>query len=202
MHLELRKVSLALLMSMLCLVSFAQRTIQGTIKDNTGEPLIGVSIVSGNNGGTVTDLNGDFTLNNVSDGAILKISYVGYKRQSIKVGNQTKFNIVMQSDDKTLDELVVVGYGVMKKRDLTGSISSIKSSDLEKVASANAMQAMQAKILGLDITQSSGQAGGGHHGRDPGQLEEDFRHHRRDRLDRLPDQHPGLERSGGSRPCG
>ena len=112
MHLELRKVSLALLMSMLCLVSFAQRTIQGTIKDNTGEPLIGVSIVSGNNGGTVTDLNGDFTLNNVSDGAILKISYVGYKKQSIKVGNQTKFNIVMQSDDKTLDELVVVGYGV------------------------------------------------------------------------------------------
>ena len=161
MHLELRKVSLALLMSMLCLVSFAQRTIQGTIKDNTGEPLIGVSIVSGNNGGTVTDLNGDFTLNNVSDGAILKISYVGYKKQSIKVGNQTKFNIVMQSDDKTLDELVVVGYGVMKKRDLTGSISSIKSSDLEKVASANAMQAMQAKIPGLDITQSSGQAGGG-----------------------------------------
>lgn len=152
MHLELRKVSLALLMSMLCLVSFAQRTIQGTIKDNTGEPLIGVSIVSGNNGGTVTDLNGDFTLNNVSDGAILKISYVGYKKQSIKVGNQTKFNIVMQSDDKTLDELVVVGYGVMKKRDLTGSISSIKSSDLEKVASANAMQAMQAKIPGLDIT--------------------------------------------------
>ena len=109
MHLELRKVSLSLLMSMLCLVSFAQRTIQGTIKDNTGEPLIGVSIVSGNNGGTVTDLNGDFTLNNVSDGAILKISYVGYKKQSIKVGNQTKFNIVMQSDDKTLDELVVVG---------------------------------------------------------------------------------------------
>lgn len=161
MHLELRKVSLALLMSMLCMVSFAQRTIQGTIKDNTGEPLIGVSIVSGNNGGTVTDLNGDFTLNNVSDGAILKISYVGYKKQSIKVGNQTKFNIVMQSDDKTLDELVVVGYGVMKKRDLTGSISSIKSSDLEKVASANAMQAMQAKIPGLDITQSSGQAGGG-----------------------------------------
>lgn len=161
MYLKLRKVSLALLLSMLCMGSFAQKTIQGTVKDNTGEPLIGVSIVSGNSGGTVTDLNGDFTLTNINDGAILKFSYVGYKKQSIKVGNQTKFNIVMQSDDKTLDELVVVGYGVMKKRDLTGSISSIKSSDLEKVASANAMQAMQAKIPGLDITQSSGQAGGG-----------------------------------------
>ncbi|WP_025884242.1 SusC/RagA family TonB-linked outer membrane protein [Segatella paludivivens] len=160
MYLKLRKVSLALLLSMLCMASFAQKTIQGTVKDNTGEPLIGVSIVSGNTGGTVTDLNGDFTLTNVNDGTILKFSYVGYKKQSIKVGNQTKFNIVMQSDDKTLDELVVVGYGVMKKRDLTGSISSIKSSDLEKVASANAMQAMQAKIPGLDITQSSGQAGG------------------------------------------
>lgn len=161
MYLKLRKVSLTLLLSMLCMASFAQKTIQGTVKDNTGEPLIGVSIVSGNTGGTVTDLNGDFTLTNVNDGAILKFSYVGYKKQSVKVGNQTKFNIVMQSDDKTLDELVVVGYGVMKKRDLTGSISSIKSSDLEKVASANAMQAMQAKIPGLDITQSSGQAGGG-----------------------------------------
>ena len=67
MYLKLRKVSLTLLLSMLCMASFAQKTIQGTVKDNTGEPLIGVSIVSGNTGGPVTDLNGDFTLTNVND---------------------------------------------------------------------------------------------------------------------------------------
>ena len=159
MHLELRKVSLALLMSMLCLVSFAQRTIQGTIKDNTGEPLIGVSIVSGNNGGTVTDLNGDFTLNNVSDGAILKISYVGYKKQSIKVGNQTKFNIVMQSDDKTLDELVVVGYGTQKKVNLTGSITAVNASELSGISTSNLSNTLAGRAPGVNITGNSGLMG-------------------------------------------
>jgi TonB-linked SusC/RagA family outer membrane protein len=162
MHLNLKRASLALLMSMLCLVIFAQKTIRGTVKDATGEPMIGVSIsVIGNaTNGTVTDLNGNFTLINVTSESLLKFSYVGYQTKSVKVGTQSNITVVLEDNSKTLDELVVVGYGTMKRRDLTGSISSVKAADLEKVASANAMQAMQAKVPGLDITQSSGEAGG------------------------------------------
>jgi TonB-dependent starch-binding outer membrane protein SusC len=162
MYLNLKRVSLALLMSMLCLVTFGQKTIRGTVKDATGEPMIGVSIsIVGNaTNGTVTDLNGNFTLVKVSPESVLKFSYIGYQTKTIKVGTQSNITVVLEDNSKTLDELVVVGYGTMKRRDLTGSISSIKAADLEKVASANAMQAMQAKVPGLDITQSSGQAGG------------------------------------------
>ena len=162
MYLNLKRASLALLMSILCLVSFAQKTIRGTVKDATGEPMIGVSIsVVGNaTNGTVTDLNGNFTLIKVTPESVLKFSYVGYQTKTVKVGTQSTMTVVLEDNSKTLDELVVVGYGTMKRRDLTGSVSSIKSADLEKVASANAMQAMQAKVPGLDITQSSGEAGG------------------------------------------
>jgi TonB-linked SusC/RagA family outer membrane protein len=149
-------------MSMLCLVTFAQKTIRGTVKDASGEPLIGVSISTNvSTIGATTDLNGNFTMAKVTPNMVLKFSYVGYATKTVKVGNQTVFSVVMEDDSKSLDELVVVGYGVMKRRDLTGAISSVKSTDLQKVATSNAMQAMQAKIPGLDIQQSNGQAGSG-----------------------------------------
>src|SRR5574344_105585 len=161
MCIKLKRGSLALLLSMLCMVTFAQKTIRGTVKDTSGEPMIGVSVsVIGNaTNGAVTDMDGNFSISKVSPSSVLKVSYVGYLTQQVKVGNQSSISIVLKEDNKTLDELVVVGYGVMKKRDLTGAISSVKAADMEKVASSNAMQAMQAKIPGLDIEQSSGQAG-------------------------------------------
>lgn len=137
------------------------KSVTGTIIDETGEPMIGVSVlVQGTTTGTVTDLDGKFVLE-VPANATLVISYIGYKTQNIKVGSQHAFAIKMESDNEVLDEVVVVGYGVVKKRDLTGSVSSVKTGDIQKTASSNAMQAMQAKVPGLDIQQSSGQAGSG-----------------------------------------
>lgn len=137
------------------------KSVTGTIIDETGEPMIGVSVlVQGTTTGTVTDLDGKFVLE-VPANATLVISYIGYKTQNIKVGSQHAFAIKMESDNEVLDEVVVVGYGVVKKRDLTGSVSSVKAGDIQKTASSNAMQAMQAKVPGLDIQQSSGQAGSG-----------------------------------------
>ena len=159
MYLQIKRISLTLVMSLFCFAIYAQKTIQGIVKDASGEPMIGVSVQAGNTV-AVTDIDGNFTISNVSSSTVLKFSYVGYKTQSINVGNSNKINVVLKEDNNNLEELVVVGYGVMKRRDLTGSIGSVKSEDLEKVASANAMQAMQAKIPGLDITQSSGQVGG------------------------------------------
>ena len=137
------------------------KSVTGTIIDETGEPMIGVSVlVQGTTTGTVTDLDGKFVLE-IPANATLVISYIGYKTQNIKVGSQHAFAIKMESDNEVLDEVVVVGYGVVKKRDLTGSVSSVKAGDIQKTASSNAMQAMQAKVPGLDIQQSSGQAGSG-----------------------------------------
>ena len=137
------------------------KSVTGTIIDETGEPMIGVSVlVQGTTTGTVTDLDGKFVLE-VPANATLVISYIGYKTQNIKVGSQHAFAIKMESDNEVLDEVVVVGYGVVKKRDLTGSVSSVKAGDIQKTASSNAMQAMQAKVPGLDILQSRCQAGSG-----------------------------------------
>jgi TonB-dependent SusC/RagA subfamily outer membrane receptor len=161
MNLLIKRMSLALLTSLFCVVLYAQKTVTGTVKDASGEPMIGVSISADGTIGAVTDIDGNFTLQKCEPSTVLKVTYVGYKPVTLKVGDSSQINIVLQEDNKTLDELVVVGYGVMKRRDLTGAIGSVKSEDLKNLASANAMQAMQAKIPGLDIQQSSGQAGSG-----------------------------------------
>ena len=159
MNLQIKRVSLALSMSLLCLVMYAQKTITGTVKDASGEPMIGVSVSADGTTGAVTDLDGNFTLQKCEPSTILKITYVGYKPMTVKVGDRSQISVVLEEDNKTLDELVVIGYGVMKRRDLTGAIGSVKAEDMKSLASANAMQPMQAKIPGLDIQQSSGQAG-------------------------------------------
>ncbi|WP_076931881.1 SusC/RagA family TonB-linked outer membrane protein [Proteiniphilum saccharofermentans] len=134
-------------------------TVRGTVSDTSGEALIGVTVlVQGSSEGTITDVNGSYIIN-VSPDAFLQFSYVGYISQSIEVGNLREINVVLEEDLQTLDEVVVVGYGVMKRRDLTGAVSSVKAADIEKVASSNAMQALQAQVPGLDITQNDGQAG-------------------------------------------
>lgn len=158
-----RKALSTFFLSMLCLVAFAQgRQVNGTVKDTTGEPMIGVNVlVKGTTNGTITDFDGNFSLSDVKDSDILSVTYIGYVTQEVKVGNQKTINVVLKEDTETLDEVVVIGYGVVKKRDLTGSVSSVKSADLQKVASNNAMTAMQAKVPGLDIQQSSGEAGSG-----------------------------------------
>jgi len=154
---------MALLLSVFCFVAYAQKTVTGTVKDAAGEPMIGVSIiVDGTTIGGVTDFDGNFSIKDVPENGVLKISYIGYKDQKIAVADKSSFNVTMLEDAASLDEIVVVGYGTMKKKDLTGSVASVKTDDLAKVAGANALSAMQAKIPGMDLQLSGGgEAGAG-----------------------------------------
>ena len=149
-----------MLLCALWLTGFAQKTVTGTVKDASGEPMIGVSIiVDGTTIGGVTDLDGKFSISGVPDKGSLKISYIGYRDQKVSIAGKNSFNITMEEDAMRLDEVVVVGYGTMKKKDLTGSVASIKQDDIAQVAAPDAMQAMQAKVPGLDLVSGDGQAG-------------------------------------------
>ena len=154
---------MALLLSVMCFAVYAQKTVTGTVKDATGEPMIGVSIlVDGTTIGGITDFDGNFTIKDVPEKAVLKITYIGFKDQKISVAGKNSFNVTMEEDAASLDEVVVVGYGTMKKKDLTGAVANVKTEDLQKVAGANALAAMQAKVPGVDLQQSGGgEAGAG-----------------------------------------
>ena len=160
MNHQIKRASVALLMSLMCLFAFAQKTVTGTVKDVAGEPMIGVSvIVDGTSIGGVTDFEGNFTIQKVPENSVLKISYVGYKEQKVSVAGKQNVSITLEEDAMGLDEVVVVGYGTLKKKDLTGAVASVKQSDIAQVAAPDAMQAMQAKVPGLDLISGDGQAG-------------------------------------------
>lgn len=157
----IRRACMSLMFSMLCLLSLAQtHQVSGIVKDVTGEPVIGVNVsVQGTGNGSITDLDGKFAIPNVKEKDVLIVSYIGYLTQSIPVGKQTSFTITLKEDAQALDEVVVVGYGVQKKRDLSGAVSSVKSRDITAIPTTNALEALQGKVAGLDLTSSSGKAG-------------------------------------------
>ncbi|MCD8194317.1 MAG: TonB-dependent receptor [Tannerellaceae bacterium] len=157
------KAILTLFMSVCTLLAFAQgREVSGTILDDTGEPLIGVNvIVKGTTNGTITDFDGNFSLSGVNTGDVISASYIGYLPQEVTVGNQNVLNIVLKSDTQTLDEVVVVGYGIQKKSDITGSVSSISSEALTAKGATSVMESMQGTVPGVDISQSSTRPGAG-----------------------------------------
>ncbi|MCS2696858.1 carboxypeptidase-like regulatory domain-containing protein [Phocaeicola dorei] len=136
------------------------RTIKGQIIDENNEPLIGVSVTvkGANTIGTITDFDGNYTLDVPAGKNSLEISYIGYKTQEITIGKNTQLNIKMQPDTQILDEVVVVGYGTVKKRDLTGAVASVKSEDIVRMPTSNVLEAIQGQVAGLDITRSSGEA--------------------------------------------
>ena len=158
-------LSLALL-CLLCSAVYAQdRKISGQVSDaKSGETLIGVTIqVKGTSRGTSTDANGKFSLSipaNISN-PVLLLNYVGFQKQELVVGTQSNLNIKMTPEQNDLNEVVVVGYGTVKKRDLTGSVVSIKGDEIAKVPSANPLESIQGKVPGVDITRSSGAASSG-----------------------------------------
>lgn len=137
------------------------KTIKGQILDVKQEsPMIGVSVlVKGTTIGTVTDFDGNYTLEVPSGKNILEISYIGYKTKEITIGNNSLVNIKMEPDTQALDEVVVIGYGTVKKRDLTGAVASMKNEDVTVAPTSNVMEALQGKIAGMDIVKSSGQVG-------------------------------------------
>ena len=142
-------------------VQQATKKITGIVVDASG-PVIGASVIekgkSGN--GVITDFDGHFSLN-VTPGATIVISYVGYETQEIKVGNQSSFNITLKEDDAVLEEVVVVGYGTQKKKLVTGATVQVKGEDIAKLNTTNALTAMQSSTPGVQITQSSSQPGKG-----------------------------------------
>lgn len=136
------------------------KTIIGTVKDSKGEPVIGANIIEkGTSNGTVTDYDGNFSLN-VDDDAILRISYIGYLEQEVTTKNRSTINVELIEDTQSLEELVVVGYGVQKKINLTGSVSTINyDKDLENRPITNASQALSGKVPGVWVSQNSGAPG-------------------------------------------
>ena len=141
-------------------VQQATKKITGTVVDAMG-PVIGASVVEkGTTNGTVTDFDGNFSLN-VKPGATIVISFIGFETQEIKVGNQDNFQITMKDVNAVLEEVVVVGYGVQKKKLVTGATVQVKGEDIAKLNTTNALTAMQASTPGVNITQSSSQPGKG-----------------------------------------
>ena len=157
----LRRVYSTFLLSMFCVLAFAQgKQITGVIKDGTGEPMIGVNVlVKGTTNGTITDFDGKFAISDVKNSDVLTITYVGYVQQSIPVGNQTTFNIILKEDTETLDEVVVIGYGTVKKRDLTGSVASVSNETLTANPVSDVSQALQGKLAGVSVVSQDGRPG-------------------------------------------
>ena len=135
------------------------KKVTGTIVDAAGEPVVGATVLQeGTSNGTVTDIDGNFTLE-VPSNATIVVSFVGYSSQRVSVKGQNTLNITLQEDAQSLDELVVVGYGTMRKRDVTGSISQTKGSDIVKTQSFSALDGLRGKAAGVNIFSNSSQPG-------------------------------------------
>lgn len=152
-----RKAVSTLFLSMLCLVAFAQ-TATGLVKDKTGEPMIGVNVlVKGTTNGTITDFDGKFSIPDVPSNATLVVSYIGYLTKEVKTGKDLV--IVLEEDNKTLDEVVVIGYGTVKKRDLTGSVASVSGKEIAANPVANIAEALQGHLPGVSASALDGRPG-------------------------------------------
>ncbi|MDD4515821.1 TonB-dependent receptor [Massilibacteroides sp.] len=137
------------------------KTVRGKIVDFQDEPLIGVNVVvKGTTNGTMTDVDGNFQIDNIPDNAILVFSYIGYLAQEVALNGQSFVNITLREDTQKLDEVVVVGYGTQKKVNLTGSVQNVTSEDLMKRNLSNTSTALQGLIPGVSVQQSSGRPGG------------------------------------------
>ena len=143
------------LMAVTSTVAFAQGKVSGTVVDAAGEAVIGASVmVKGTSTGTITDFDGNFTLQNVPEKASLVISYVGYRNQTIAVAGKNQLNVTLEEDRQLLDEVVVVGYGVQRKSDVTGALTRVGEKELNTKPVSNAFEALQGKAAGVDITTS------------------------------------------------
>ncbi len=154
----LRRMFFSALLAVLSIgMAHAQgKSVSGTVLDNTGMSVIGASVlVQGTTNGTITDIDGKFMLSNVPEDAVLEISFVGYKTVTLPVKGQTNFNVTLQEDAEMLDEVVVVGYGTMKKSDVTGALTRVTSETIEERPVQNVLQAMQGKAAGVNISTNS-----------------------------------------------
>ena len=137
------------------------KTVTGTVTDASGEPIIGANIrIKGTTTGTITDIDGNFSIE-AEPQSVIEVSYIGYLTQETVINNQKSIRFLLKEDTKTLDEVVVIGYGVQKKADLTGSVANINTEKLNTQSNANIGQALQGKIAGVDIVSQGGAPGSG-----------------------------------------
>ena len=137
------------------------KTVTGTVTDVSGEPIIGANIrIKGTTKGTITDIDGNFSIE-AEPQSVIEVSYIGYLTQETVINNQKSIRFLLKEDTKTLDEVVVIGYGVQKKADLTGSVANINTEKLNTQSNANIGQALQGKIAGVDIVSQGGAPGSG-----------------------------------------
>ena len=155
-----RPLGLLLLLCLIPLCSIAQNiTVKGIVKDNLGESVIGANVTEkGTTNGMITDLDGNFSLT-VQKNATLVISYIGYVTEEIAIKGNTNLNIILKEDSKALEEVVVIGYGTARKSDVTGSIASVGGDKLQEMPSTNITYALQNRVAGVDMTQTSSQPG-------------------------------------------
>ncbi|MCD8167602.1 MAG: SusC/RagA family TonB-linked outer membrane protein [Bacteroides sp.] len=155
----LRKSVVVLLLSLLCLISFAQsRTVSGVVSDNRGDPVIGanIKVVGQATLGTITDLDGRFTLSLPETAKQLEISFIGYRSETVNVVPGQTVNVTLQEDTEQLDEVVVIGYQTVRRRDLTGSVASVKGEAIAAAPVTNVAQALQGKLPGVNIISQDG----------------------------------------------
>ena len=145
---------------LLSVQAFAQGiTVKGVVKDNTGEPVIGANVlVKNTTNGTITDFDGNFTLN-ANKGDIVVISFIGYKTQELPAA--AMMNVILKDDSEMLDDVVVIGYGSVKKNDATGSVTAIKPDELSKGITTNAQDMLAGKVAGMSVISNDGTPGGG-----------------------------------------
>lgn len=153
-------ITLFLATTIRALPVWADRDVSGTVTDENGEKLPGVSVlVKGTQRGTLTSNDGAFTVS-VPDNGVLVFSFVGFITQEVNVGNRTNIEVKLAADNKALEELVVIGYGTAKKSDLTGSVGSVKEDQLRERPSPSLNQSLQGKISGVQVNVNSGRPGG------------------------------------------
>lgn len=155
----MKKQILLLCLALTSLCSYAQTiTVKGVVTSASDkEPMIGATVqVKGTGTGTITSIDGDYSLNDVAKDAVLVFSSIGYETQEIKVNGQTVINVVLKDASELLDEVVVIGYGAVKKSDLTSSISTVKGKEITETVTGNAMDALQGKINGVQVTSGGG----------------------------------------------
>lgn len=154
---RLPKLLFVALFSVLATVVFAQsKSVTGVVVDSNKEPIIGASVmVVGTTNGTITDLDGNFSLANVSNTGSIKVSYMGYIAQTIAIAGKNTLAVTMLEDAQALDEVVVVGYGSVKKSDITGALTQVTEKQIKEMPVQNALQAIQGKASGVDITTNS-----------------------------------------------
>lgn len=155
---RIRRLFFVALLSVLAMTANAQsKTVSGTVVDKTGETIIGASVVvKGTTSGTITDIDGNFTLSGVPSNGTIQISFVGYKMQTISVTGKTTLHVVLEEDSEMLAEVEVVAYGVQKKVTVTGALSSVKSDDLVRTPVSSVNNVLAGQLSGVTTVQLFG----------------------------------------------